>query len=286
MSKHDDASPMSFFSFQDIMACVTGIMILVTLILALDPLGEVLTNASKPGDSQQLRKNFEGARARAGEAQRALAEATAALAEAQARPQVSADQLERLEKLIAKEREGLTAIERLREAAAGDAQRQEDQTLIMNRELERASENILAIKQDLADKSLRARVQYQAGAREQLLPLLFEVTPTEIRVGEMDAKGTPKKIATLRDAGVTAAMQAWGSSSASAGERPQTAALDAILKAHPSTNWYALLVVRDDSVTPSNGLRDLIRAQGYEIGWQIWDTREGGFFDAAQESQP
>ena len=30
---------MSFFSFQDIMASVTGIMILVTLLLALDPLG-------------------------------------------------------------------------------------------------------------------------------------------------------------------------------------------------------------------------------------------------------
>ncbi len=286
MSKHDDVSPMSFFSFQDIMACVTGIMILVSLILALDPLGEIPTSAQKPGESQQLRKSLEGARARAGEARRALAEASAALADAKARPQVSSDQLERLEKLIAKEREGLIAIERSREAAAGDAQRQEDQTLVMNRQSERASEKVLAIKQDLADKTLRARVQYQVGEREQLQPLLFEVTPTEVRVGEMDASGTPKQIATLRDAAVTAAMNAWGSRGGDSGAPLDAAALLALLNSHPRSHWYALLVVRDDSVKLSSGLRDMIRGQGYEIGWQLWNTREGGFFDVAEELQP
>ncbi|MSR70135.1 MAG: hypothetical protein EXS17_07310 [Phycisphaerales bacterium] len=277
---------MSFFSFQDIMACVTGIMILVALILALDPLGDIPTSARNPGQSQQLRQGLDGARARVAEAQKGLEAASAALAEAKARPQVSADQLERLEKLVAKAREGVIAIERLRDSANGDAQRQEDQTVLINRDCERASEKVLAIKQDLGDKSLRARVQYQAGDREQLRPLLFEVTPTEIRVGELDEMGTPKQVATVRDASVTTALRVWAASTPVAGAAPEAIALEPLLRSHPSSNWYVMLIVRDDSVTLSNGLRDLVRAQGYEIGWQIWDAHDGGFFDLPPESLP
>ncbi len=272
MSKHDQVSPMSFFSFQDIMACVTGIMILVCLILALDPLSNVPSSARVPGQSEQLRKDLDGARARAEETRKALEEATAALADAKARPQVTSDQLERLEKLIAKEREGLIAIERSREAASGDAQRQEDQTLLKQREIERGNEKVRAIKTDLAEKSLRARVQYQTGEREQLSPLLIEITPTATRVGELDAQGTPKLVATL--------------ATTSGDEVAAREAIGALLKAHPSSGWYVLLIVRDDGVTPSNALRDLVRGQGYQVGWQLWDTHDGGFFDLPSEARP
>ncbi len=286
MSKHDEVSPMSFFSFQDIMACVTGIMILVCLILALDPLGDVPSSARVPGQSQQLQQALDAARSRAGEARKALAEARAALAEAQARPIVTADQLARLERLVAKERDGLIALERSRESASGDAQRQEDQTLLVNQQSERAREGVRAIKQDLADKSLRARVQYQAGEREQLRPLLCEVTANELRLGELDANGTPKPLASVRDVSATEVMRAWGSGTAASGAPHASAPLEAVLQAHPKNEWYLLLIVRDDSVQLSNGLRDLARARGYEVGWQLWDAKEGGFFDVPAESLP
>ena len=263
MSKKGSESPMTFFSFQDIMACVTGIMILVTLMMALDPLADEVNTSRSSAEAESAATDHAGAKKRLADAQQAITAATAALEEARARPQVTAEQLARMDKLLGEERSGLEAIQRVRLQADGDAQRREDRVIIIDREVALAQDKVRAIKADLADKALRSRVMYQTGVRETLVPLLLETTPEGLAVGELDAAGTPKRHALLG---------------------PDVAdPLTIALKDHPKTDWYALLVVRAESVPAMNELRDALRSRGYEVGWQLWDASQGGFFDVPPE---
>lgn len=257
MSKKASESPMTFFSFQDIMACVTGIMILVCLILALDPLSNTPSASRSTTDSEDLSEQLAEAQRRVAEANRAISDATAAIEDAKSRPQVTADQLARMEALISRERDGVEAIERRREGSDGEAIRRENRAVVLNREAELANEKAHAIRRDLSDKAMRTRVRYQSGVVEAMLPLLLEATVSGVVYGELDAAGTPVRKGMLSSEGN----------------------IDELLAAHPSTQWYGLLVVRSDAVAPSNELRDELRRRGYEVGWQLWDARDGGFFD-------
>ncbi len=258
MSKKASESPMTFFSFQDIMACVTGIMILVCLILALDPLSNTPSASTRRAASEDPSDRLAQVQRRVGEATHAISEATAAIEEAKSRPQVTSDQLARLDALIARDREGLVAIERRRAEAEGEAIRRENQVIIINKESQRAADKAHAIRRDLADKVMKSRVRYQSGVAETMLPLILEATPSGVIFGELDVAGTPVK----------------------RGSVAATEPLDAVLAAHPPSQWYGLLVVRSDAVAPANTLRDTLRGRGYEVGWQLWDASEGGFFDA------
>ena len=285
--KKASVSPMTFFSFQDIMACVTGIMILVTLIMALDPLADEPSKTRASAEVQAAAAQLAAVKKRLADAQQAITNATAALEEARTRPQVTAEQLARMEKLLGDERSGMQALQRSREEAEGDAKRREDRVIVLDRDTALAEDNVRAIKQDLADKVLRSRVKYQTGVRETLQPLLFEITPQGIFVGELDEKGTPRKKATVVDEASKRVIEEWRvgmqAPTGAAGGSVKTD-LDPILAAHPKEQWYALLVVRADTIGAMNGLRDMLRGSGYEVGWQLWDESDGGFFDTPEEA--
>ena len=290
MSKKASESPMSFFSFQDIMACVTGIMVLVALILALDPLGDVPTSSRKPGESQEVRANLRDAQSRVEVARAALAAARSALEAARTQPQVTADQIARLEKLLERERAAAEAIRLANESAAQRLVSLENEELVAQACVASAEEKIRAIKADLDSSALRARVQYQPGAAEALKPLLLEVTPDAIVIGTLDEQGSPRQLAKLQDDNLRLLMEAWGAqppttapTTIPAGESEK---LDTLLQAYPRDVWYALVVIRADAVPSALGLRDLIRSRGYEIGWQLWDASDGGFFDVPKEADP
>jgi len=287
MSRRWSASPMSFFSFQDVMACVTGIMILVTLIMALDPMEEVPSQTRKPGEADNQRAQLENARKRSAEARQAVADAQAALDEAKQHPQVTAEQLARMEKLLGREEAGLQAIQRMHELAVADAKRQANKITIIQHEIAQAAEQERALQQELTDKTLRNRIRYQSGKQELLLPLLFEVTPTGIVVGELNEQGSPRQLTVLRDAALDKSIQNWQSGVADAatphGNAKKTV-LAPILAQHPASGWYALFVIRQDSVASSNGLRDMLRADGYEVGWQLWNADDGGFFEISPQA--
>ena len=119
--KQSKDAPLSFFSFQDIIASVTALMVLITLVIALEPLGDEFSlrkRAAAAPMSQEGR--VEQARIRLERAQAAIAQARQALQERQATPNVTADLLARMERLVAPERDGVAALEQV--ASAGDAE--------------------------------------------------------------------------------------------------------------------------------------------------------------------
>lgn len=289
MARRGASSSMTFFSFQDIMSCITGIMILVTLILALDPMSDKPNTEAASGLGDQLRETLARAKERNAAASAAIAQATEALAAARGQPQITENQLAKMEKLLASEREGLKALERAREKAAGDAAVQEDRVTVLNSVIVQSEQKVRAIEADLADKAMSSRIRYQEGEQEKLRPLLFEVTPKGITVGELDGKQTPRVSTTITDAALNGLLVRWQQDPTAAGIAPDghsIGALREVLGKHAPGEWYGLIIIRQDTVVPSLGLRDLLRSEGYEVGWQLWDisvggsATAGGFFDA------
>lgn len=256
-------APLSFFSFQDIIASVTAMMVMVTLVIALDPLGDEINVRRKSGsDALSQAARAEQAQSRADAARAALAQARQALLERQAQPEVTADQVARMDRLVGSEREGIAALERV--AAAGDAELRasEDRLLVATNALADA-ERALQRQRDLAaDRLMQARVRAFEGPAESLRPLLLEIGPQAVVAGELDTARTPKEIARC-DGGDAVAIPC----------------LDAVLREHPASGWYVLLVVRPDAVARFSALRDALYGRGYEIGWQVWDSAGGGFFE-------
>ena len=167
-----------------------------------------------------------------------------------------------------------------------DAKRQANKITIIQHEIAQAVERERALQQELTDKTLRNRIRYQSGEQEALLPLLFEVTPTGIIVGELNERGSPKQVTVLLDAALNTAIQGWQTGGADAAAQfgsAKATVLAPILVQHPASGWYALLVIRQDSIGSSNGLRDMLRASGYEVGWQIWNQADGSFFEVSPD---
>lgn len=256
-------APLSFFSFQDIIASVTAMMVMVTLVIALDPLGDEISVRRKPGsDSLSQAARVEQAQSRADAAKASLAQARQALLERQAQPEVTADQVARMDRLVGSERDGIAALERV--AAAGDAELRasEDRLLVATSALADAERALQRQKDLSADRLMQARVRAFEGPAEALRPLLLEIGPQSLVAGELDAARTPREIARC-DGGDAVAIPC----------------LDLILRDHPASGWYVLLVARPDAVVRFAALRDALYGRGYEIGWQVWDSATGGFLD-------
>lgn len=274
---------MTFFSFQDIMSCVTGIMILVTLLMALEPMSDKPNPVQKSGAAVDWREKLENARQRVAQAQGAVAQAKAAIEEVLKAPQITASQLARMEKLLADELDGFKQVQALREQAEGEATRLQERVIQVTGELEVAGNKMRAIEANLAESAMRRRIQYMSGTQEPLKPLLMEVTPEGIVLGTLDEKGTPVRASVVHDAALDKLLLAWqrDPSAAAKGMKPQDSkALHDALKEFPPDAWYGLLIIRQDAVPGAVGLRDLMRAIGYEMGWQVWDNHDGGFFEA------
>lgn len=256
-------APLSFFSFQDIIASVTALMVLITLVIALDPLGdEFVTRKSAGSDPMSQSARVEQARARVDAANAALAEARKALLERQSQPAVTADQVARMDRLIGSEREGLAALERI--ASMGDAQLRaiEDRNLVVMTSLADAERDLAKRRETAVDRAMQARVRAFEGPAEALRPLLLEVGDATLVAGALDDLRVPRESARCAGAGDEV-----------------VACVAEILRTHPADAWYVLFVVRPDAVDRFIQLRELMYGRGYEIGWQLWDGTAAGFFE-------
>lgn len=265
--------PMSFFSFQDIMASVTGIMILVTLLLALDPLGTQMraSRSAQAATPSPARRAVTAEVAEALAAQTAAAEAEVAqlrrsLDARRRNPRVApeleaelAAELERRQR-TAEEVELRAsriheAAERLEQEAAAAVERREQ----ARRLLERARE---ALRRSV----MQARLRFLPGERYAKAPLLVELSPHGAALGEVTADRTPSRLRAL------------------SGISPEAVA-EGLTGRDPATE-YLVFVVHPGAVASLDPLIEWFSARGWEVGWQLWDGTAGGLFDPPSIDAP
>ncbi|MFM9180439.1 MAG: hypothetical protein ACKOV8_04205 [Phycisphaerales bacterium] len=255
--KREDA-PLSLFSFQDIMACLTGILILVSLLLAIDGLSDTMQatpGKGTPAEPQDAARTAE-------ELRQEIAVLTRTLEERKGGVDVAQGEVELLE-----DRERRMALEADRTRAVIEERDAELARLV--RELESASQSSSALREQLSaakakadEQALRERVRFRPGAQYSKSPVFVETTPKGLVVGELDPSLVPRLVARLDDPGAENRLVG-----ALGGRRPDTS--------------YLVFVVRQDAIPRFEALRDAMIRKGFEVGWQLWDGGEGGFLDGA-----
>lgn len=275
MGRKQESAPMSFFSFQDIMACVTGIMILVTLILALDPLSNVPMISSTPSPPSDVIERLRAAQQRAGGAEEAVGKARELLQQSSADERVTGRQVEKLQQLKQSEETKLVAAKRQLESGASKLQKSRSEVQLLTKEVQLAAERAKGLRQEVIDLDMQSRVKRQSGPQEPLQPVVIEVRPDGIAVGTLDEKGTPTLKSVLPNAAAVDAPVLWA------------AAMQRLLTDYPpakdegSMGWYGLFIIRSDAVPEGLSLYSNLHADSWEAGCQLWDASEGGFFETS-----
>jgi hypothetical protein len=259
--KRRDEAPLSLFSFQDIMACLTGVLILITLILSLDGLSDRPTTSAQSGA------------AAAAEAA-ALREELAVLRKVQSDATGGTDLAdrdidvldERVAQLARDAERTRAAIER-----AQSALREED---VRVRDLDARAE---ALRRQSTDQrrsaqqaALRARIELRPGARRRREPVFVEVMPDRLRFGELTADAVPELRSEAPDAAGAMDM----------------AAFERVLATHPPDRNSVNFVVHEGAVARFRRLLDRVSGPYAEaMGWGPW-AGPGSIFDPPQGGAP
>jgi hypothetical protein len=264
---------MSFFSFQDIMACVTGIMILVTLMLALDPLSNRPMVSPTPSVPSDVVERLRAAQQRSEGAAEAVAKARELLEQSSAEERVTGRQLEKLQQLRQSEQAKLTAAKRQLESGAAKLQKARSEVQLVTQEARLAEERAKGLRKEVVDLDMQSRVKRQSGPQEPLQPVLIEVRPDGIAVGTLDDRGTPMLKSVLPHSSAIYAPAIWA------------AQMQRLLADYPPPKdgepigWYGLFIIRSDAVPEGLSLYSNLHASAWEAGCQLWDASEGGFFE-------
>lgn len=256
--KKKQQESLTLFSFQDIMACLTGVLILISLLLALDGLSDRIDDAGSPG--------------------------SAAEAEAAQRAEQLAVEIKALEEQVDERKRGLPVTEdevKVLEARAASMQRELDEAQQRDRtlaaEVARLDEvqKALEVRRAAAERTLveqelqrrRQRVQYRPGGQNDRTPLFVEVAASGLKVGKLDTERTPVMLADLPGA-------------APLPPKPEEGLAKA-LNLHGPDSYYVLFVVHPDGIKRFEALRAAVFRNGYEVGWQLWDAAAGAFLQPA-----
>ena len=270
-------SPVSLFAFQDIITSVTGIMILVTLFLAL----ELIRRRQGSPDQQTaaLSAEIREAVKQAGDTQTAVAtirrtidELKSDLAgrEASLTQEVRYDagelarqlrDLEELNKLLAQElatsRERRTAAEEsLDELKQQDAQKDDDRQELAD--LTRQAQEKLRELQKLKQSN---RVIFNAGQGSAKTPWLIELTPGKIQAAEAGNRAPPQSFADVQ------ALLAWTTKRSRSGE-------------------YFVLLLKPETIEEFHEARLGLEKQGFDVGFDLLGSTQSAIDSQSGAAAP
>ena len=259
--KKREEAPLSLFSFQDIMACLTGILILVALLIAMDGLTDEME--ATPGKSGV--PNPEVAAARIPVLREQIAILQRSIDDRKGGRDVTKAEVDLLD--YSREDKAMLVKRARKRLLDTDAEmkRITAEQAAATQQIEELRERIVAATRAAEAQVLRERVKFRPGIKFSKAPVFVEPMTSGVVLGELDATRTPVRIADLKDPNADARI---------VGE---------LAKRLPDTS-YIVFVVHEDAIQRFETLRNALIRRGYEVGWQLWDGATGGFLDGASES--
>jgi hypothetical protein len=247
-----EESPVSFFSFQDIICCVTGILVLVTMILAMELVNRNSLDKPQSGPLGELRQEMvrlrgeiEVARKEQERLNKLLSTAKASILKASANAAVLPQNIPALEEgaklaemQAAKVKTTLAEKESLRDQL-------QIELLGLASSTQTDAQRIEEVKKQIAIEKSRPDVPAPGGAPSSLRPLYVEFSPSDVKIGQLSATGQPvlaQKLASYQ------AFLSW------AGKRK-------------TTEEFFVLMVKPDTITDFAKLRFELRKLGFQVGW-------------------
>ncbi|MFM8640014.1 MAG: hypothetical protein ACKOEL_05195 [Planctomycetota bacterium] len=256
-----EEAPLSLFSFQDIMACLTGILIMVALLLAIDGLSDTM-NATpgkdgSPDPAEAAARSAE-LRERVAILQRTIDDRRGGKDVAKGEVDILDDRVKQLAQEAERARREAEEASARRQAMTKDA----DDAM---RQLQELRERLSSARKASQAQAVRERVRFKPGMRFPKSPVFVEALRDRIVLGELDAERTPVLVATLADPDAEARLVG------ALGPRlPDTA--------------YLVFVVHEDAIPRFEQLRSRMIRRGYDVGWQLWKGEPASMLDGAAET--
>jgi len=244
---------MTFFSFQDIIACTTGIMVLITLLLALELITRTpeAPQSTSPDKIQELQEAVEAAERDAARLKAAVEDKAQTVKDLAGGKKVTRLLVEDMKKRAEARRKNL-------EQAKADVGR----LALALRRLKGQREKQAAQKKEADEKLKEARRKLAKAERsrrtvlegdQSKTPLLVEVSATEIAVGKVPfgAQAEAQEVVRFSGPSPTAKFLSW-------------------IRQRSHTSEYFVLLMRSEGVKYFEPLVEKIRAAGFQVGWDVW----------------
>jgi hypothetical protein len=243
---------VSFFSFQDIVTSVTGILLLVVLMFVVELITRSQDAGSDPDGSPEASPQSAELRTAQRELEalkRQLAVLEAELARLAAGRLVTTGDLEGLRSRVAQ-------LEEIRRREASEAarlqrERENDQAQLrrLGEEVAQAQRRVVAAQ---AQSRIATEVTLLGGSPDAKQPVLIELASDAWRAFQIDAgRRVAKRLQTFDGQGRAAALSLW-------------------LGARRADREFCVLLVRPAAAADFLAARRAVAAAGFESGWDVW----------------
>ena len=261
---------MSFFSFQDIIACVTGILLLVTLLLALELITRTENVPTEDAvDVSALEKKFNDAKHRREDLEREVAGLRQKATEWKAREPFTEDDVARLAKRVAALRNSNDYADARLRKLKGEHDLVRRSVTEAEKAVRELTDKTAAARTDHTRQQQRRRVTLLGGDPRQRKPLLVECSATELAVGErvgQTGEVTLSRRFTEAD--------------------PVRDFLNWVLATYPDrTKVQFVLLVRPNGLERFSPIAGTLMRERYPVGWDVWPP-EKNLFGPPREGGP
>ncbi len=253
MSRRDkraDEVTMSFFSFQDIICCVTGILIFITLMVSVD-----LVNAGGPKGSLEeaaleSKMSLSSARRRLARLKAEYDQIVENQQQLKGEPitQARVDEMARQVTELEKTRRFVTQQKNYEKIQAAQLAEQIRDARKRNEELQK---QLLALTQSVARDENRMAINIPAGNEKNLKPVFIELTTNAITTADFNEEGDIRQLKRFAGAQAMIDVVKW-------------------TETRDVKNDYLVILVRPDAMELFGPLRRELRGRGFTVGWEAW----------------
>ena len=246
---------MSFFSFQDIISCVTGLFVLITMLLALELVTRVPDPPAPLPSTKDLIGEVKAAEGHVGILEGAVKNNQTRIANAAAGQMVTQAQVDALKgrviSLRGKNSDAATEVGRL-QIALSSLQADVDKTKHIVDGLKIDEKKA----QDELERAKRTHLTVLSGPKGSKMPLLVECSRTEIAVGQIPVDKIGQAVQALELARFN-------------GQRVVQEFLGWARHRSKDSEYFVLLI-RPDAVEHFGLLAGNLAEANFEIGWDVW----------------
>lgn len=253
--KRRNESPMTFFSFQDVITSVTGILILVTLLMALDLLTrKQVRTVQAPDDSELAAVDLEVQSAT--RQREALKQSIISLQEISERhggvsPIGASVKAAELSTRLSEQRRELEDMRRQTEQLRHDVDRARFEVAQAEDDAQKAEKDaVTAIATADAAKKSKSLVLLPGNGSDKV-PLLVECAGDRLVVSQLAADGNVAQLESWQGAPATYRFISWA-------------------KQRNKSTEYFVVIARPDGVSTAQQAIESLRGEGFDVGWDAF----------------
>lgn len=251
-------APMSFFSFQDIVACTTGIMVLLTLLLMMELLTRSLEVPPYP-TQESLRDAVEEARKRKDHLQRVLEDGRHALNLLGQGKTITRSDIADLEAAIQKVRDAIAVLSTTLAEGTKEEHLIRQGLSAARQDIEKLAQQIKDLERELKRLQDRATVIRLEGKRGDKIALFVECSRDQCVVAtirqEAHQKGVAEEVKRFTGADCYTKFLGWA----------QTR--------NPAREYFVLLI-RPTTADRWKPLVNTLRSRLFDAGWDVWPSEK------------